>query len=150
MDLVELLGTSTAELASHPAFLGRRLAVERFDERLHVEAPESGFEVVDHGDGLIGTIHLHCRPGDGFAAFAGELPCGLAPTMTRAEVRRLLGEPEWSGEALTFAALGSMPPWDRFVLDEGYVHVSYSDDDSGLSLVTVMARAAAPSPPTPG
>ena len=117
---------------------------ERMEERTHVEAPTLGIGFVDHGDGIVGTIHVHCEASEGTGVFTGHLPMGLSKTMTRSEVRGLLGEPESSGGEVTLPVLGSRPAWDRFSVGEQLIHVAYRPGGPGLSLVTIMSRKVAP------
>ena len=144
MDLTGLLGTPFADLHAQAELSGHLTSPVRIEGRTHVGAPSIGIGFVDHGDGLVGTIHVHCDATEGMDRFAGELPHGLSRTMPQVEVRRLLGEPESSKAGLTLPVLGAMPPWDRFVVGECVVHVSYRADEQGLSLVTLMSREVAP------
>lgn len=144
MDLLGLLGTRVADLVADPELSGHLSPPERIEERTHVEAHKLGIGFVDHGDGVVGTIHVHCEAAEGMSAFIGPLPMGLSKTMTRSEVRDLLGQPESSGGEVTLPVLGSRPSWDRFKIDEGMVHVSYRIGAPGLSLITIMSRAVAP------
>lgn len=148
VDLNGLLGTPFADLQAHPELSGHLTSPVRTEGRTHVTAPVIGIGFVEHGDGLVGTIHVHCDATEDMGRFAGELPHGLSRTMSQVEVRRLLGEPESSGAALTLPVLGAMPPWDRFVVGAPVVHVSYRADEQGLSLVTLMSREVAPAPPS--
>jgi hypothetical protein len=148
VDLLGILGTRVADLAAHPELSGHLSHPERIEERTHVQAQSLGIGFVDHGDGVVGTIHLHCEASEGVRAFAGALPVGLTSSMTRYEVRTLLGQPESSGGEVTLPVLGACPSWDRFAVDEGMVHVSYKIGASGLSLVTIMSRAVAPRAPS--
>jgi len=117
---------------------------ELIEDRTHVTAPDLGIGFVDHGADVVSTIHLHCASGGGMDEFSGELPMGLSSTMTRSEVRALLGTPEASGDSVTLPGLGAKPPWDRFFVPRGVIHVSYRDDRPGLSLVTMMLPEAVP------
>jgi hypothetical protein len=135
-------------LQAQPGLSGHLTSPVRTEGRTHVDAPAIGIGFVDHGDGLVGTIHVHCDATESMDRFAGELPQGLSRTMSQVEVRRLLGEPESSGAGLTLPVLGVMPPWDRFIVGERVVHVSYRADEPGLSLVTLMCREVVPARPS--
>lgn len=144
VDFFGLLGTPITDVGAHPSLFGRLSSPELIEDRTHVTAPDMGIGFVDHGDGVVSTIHLHCDSGGGMDAFSGELPLGLSSTMTRSELRALLGTPEASGDSITLPGLGAKPPWDRFFAPRGVIHVSYRIDRPGLSLVTMMLREVVP------
>lgn len=145
MDLIGFLGSPTAELQADPELSGHLSRPERIEGRTHVVAPALGVGFVDHGTGHVSTIHIHCDASADTEAYVGELPSGLSRQMTLSEVRSVLGEPQASGERVTMPVLGSMPPWDRFLVAYGLLHVSYRSQRRGISLVTIMSRDVAPS-----
>lgn len=144
LDLLALLDRPLSELATDPRLAEHLLPLERVDDRTHVSAPELGLDFSDDADGLVRTVHIHVEPHDGMNGFRGRLPAGLSCDLNRSEVRALLGVPESFGEAVTLAVLGPQPSWDRFLVDGGFVHVSYRQDGRGLSMVTVMSLETAP------
>lgn len=143
MDLMRLLGLPITALEADPE-LGRHLTrPERIEHRTHVDAPAIGVGFVDHGDGVVDTINVRCDETEGPSAFRGDLPMGLATSMTRAEVRGVLGEPEaWGGGEVPWLP-GWRPAWDMFPVAGEVVHVSYRDREPGLAQVTVMLRELA-------
>lgn len=141
-----MLGSRFWELGGVPELEDHLTEPEAIEDRTHVGAPRLGLGFTEHGDGVVGVIHVYVEPGQGMHAFEGALPCGLSRGMGRPETRNLLGDPESSGEAMTLPVLGAQPAWDRFVVAEDvYLHVSYRRDGRpGLSLVTLMTKQFAP------
>ena len=121
--------------------LGR---AEELDGRWHVAAPAPGLAFVAPEDRVVSSVFVYCSPIQRFTPYAGPLPHGLTAPMGRDEVRSLLGPSERSGEASRLPVLGDKPAWDRFVVEEGRLHVSYRLGSPGISMLTLMTGESAP------
>jgi hypothetical protein len=143
---MRILGSRFGALEGVVDLAGYLTEPETIEDRTHLNAPALGLGFTEHGDGIVGVIHVYAEAGNGMHAFEGQLPCRLSRGMSRPEVRDLLGPPESSGEAVTLPVLGDKPSWDRFVVADGvYLHVSHRcDGRPGLSLVTLMTKEFAP------
>ena len=103
----------------------------------------AGYQLLCHS-GRVVTAFLYAEPAEGFAAFPGSLPGGLARGTRRAEVLARFGAPERSGEAVTVPGLGRQGAWDRFAVDAVRVHFQYTEPEQSIRLVSVIAEPHAP------
>jgi len=142
---MRILGSRFEALGSVPEIEEFLTEPETILDRRYISAEALGLEFSEHEDGVVGVIHVFTEPQHGVHPFEGELPCGLSSTMSRSEVRSLLGPPESAGEAITVPVLGDQPPWDRFVVaGDVYLHVSYRREHPGISRVTLMTEGCVP------
>lgn len=139
--LLENLGRSTDDKALQALLreLGLMTAPELEDGFGHAPAKAHGLDL------FFKEAHYHAKgleterlsPGArvfsdvSFSAkgFLGELPHALKFTESRAEVRKRLGEPNWS------SPLGV--PNDRWELDDRYLTLDFSRDESRIKRVTI-------------
>lgn len=135
MTIETLLGQSPDGLAAWLA--GAALCRHRVEDRTYLSAPEAGLGAQLDEAGRIAVVFLHSAGHEGHAAYAGTLPFGLEFGQSRDQVRALLGVPDRSGEASQLPFLGPKPAWDAFRRGAIEVHVSYTSDDAGISLVTL-------------
>ena len=89
------------------------------------------------------TIHVYCRPAEGYSAFTGGLPWGLQAGFDRRAVRSLLGRPSKSGELSASTYSEWTGPWDRWDFRPYTLHVQYSGVDGQADLVTLMLAGTA-------
>jgi hypothetical protein len=115
--------------------------------RHYLSDPEAGYELTQVG-GRIVTAFIYVRPGvgvgHGFTPFGGPLPGGLPSESTRAEVRRVLGKPSRSGEAMNIPGLGRKGAWDRYDRPAVCFHIQFTEDGERVQMVTLMAPESAP------
>ncbi len=131
-------------LQTDPALRGALEPAAELDGRWHVAAPALGLAFVALEDRVVSSVFVYCEPIEGFEPYAGPLPHGLTAAMGRDRVRSVLGPPERSGEASRLPVLGDRPAWDRFVVAEGRLHVSYRLGSPGISMLTLMTPETAP------
>ena len=144
MDPSSFLRRHLDGLQADPALHGALEPAEELDGRWHVAAPALGLVFGAPEDRVVSMVFVYCTPTEGFEPYGGPLPHGLAAPMSRDQVRSLLGRPERSGEASWLPVLGDKPAWDRFVVDEGRLHVSYRLGSPGISMLTLMTAESAP------
>ena len=144
MDPFSFLRRHLDGLEADPALHGALEPAEERDGRWHVAAPALGLAFAAPEDRVVSSVFVYCMSIEGFAPYGGPLPHGLSATMGRDQVRSLLGRPERSGEASRLPVLGDKPAWDRFVVDESRLHVSYRLGSPGISMLTLMTAESAP------
>ncbi len=108
-----------------------------------VTADQSPVELTIDNSDAVRVVFLHLNGYGGKTGFDGRLPYGLLSSHSQFDVRRLLGEPQFTRPALADSVLGLFGPADRYDHPSHSVHLEY-DQDGILVLVTVMA-----SPPGP-
>lgn len=131
-------------LQTEPALRDALHPAAELDGHWHVTAPALGLAFVARDDQVVSSVFVYCSPVEGFEPYAGPLPHGLTAAMSRDQVRSVLGPPERSGEASRLPVLGDRPAWDRFVVAEGRLHVSYRLGSAGISMLTLMTPETAP------
>jgi hypothetical protein len=109
----------------------------------HFVGKKAGYEISAE-DGTVVAVFLYVVKSDGFAAFPGPLPYDVPSESSRAEVRRLLGDPERSGKAHHDKILGPQGAWDRFAVDSVRIHFQYTDPELRIYRITVMTEESAP------
>ena len=144
MDPFSFLRRQLDDLRVDPALHGALGPAEERDGRWRVAAPALGLAFVAPEDRVVSMVFVYCTPIEGFEPYGGPLPHGLKTAMSRDQVRSLLGRPERSGDASRLPVLGDKPAWDRFVVDESRLHVSYRPGSPGISMLTLMTGESAP------
>lgn len=112
--------------------------------------PPLGYEMSIE-DGRVVAVFLYAGPQEGYAAWPGELPGGLAAGATRADVLAALGTPEKSGGPSRGGPLDPTGAWDRFLLTPpggpaggAVAHFQYELGGDAVRKVTLMPPDAAP------
>jgi hypothetical protein len=111
--------------------------------RSYLSGQAAGYALT-HQLGRVTNAVLYAEPAEGFVAFPGPLPGGLARGATRRQVLERFGLPERSGEATTIAGLGPQGAWDRFAVGDVRIHFQYTAVGELVQLVSVMAADVAP------
>ena len=85
------------------------------------------------------NIFLHGKNHKKIKAFADELPGGISFDMSREQVQKTLGKPDWSiekgGEGI-FATTNSADKW--FTENKEGYRVEYETDDKRIVLITII------------
>ena len=138
--LEDLLGLSYDKLASSKEFIGTPIPeLEKIEDQSYWSIYERGVSFVLPDNKTIGAVQLHSHGHEGFSGYANALPAGLSFSMNREEVRKLLGEPDRSGEEGEVLFLGKKPAWDSFFEGSFRIHVEYNFGQSALQLITITA-----------
>lgn len=98
----------------------------------------AGVSVTATLEGHVEAIHLYSEGFKKHREFGGVLPHGISFQNGREEIRANLGIPALSGGGDVVPVLGAIPLWDRFKMSGYDLHVQYTDDCLGVSLVTLM------------
>jgi hypothetical protein len=96
---------------------------------------DAGIELVAELDeDAISTIFLTPK-------FTGELPNDLQFNMSRIEVRKLLGQPDWSLEIGGTGILAITNPADKWWLPSvDALRVEYSEDETSIKMLSVASQ----------
>ena len=137
-DVIGLLGLRYEQLASSNVLRGVELPeLERIEDRSYLSVLSSGISFVFLDNETVGAIQLHAQDHEDFIGYAEPLPENLSFNMSRAEVRRLLGEPNQHGEEQEVIFLGKKPAWDAFLIDDVKIHLEYNFSESQIQLITI-------------
>ena len=137
-EAAELIGRRYSELPATALFRDTPIpAPEQIEDQSYVSLPDKGISLVLPDNQTVGAVQLYGQGHQGFSAFGGELPGGVAFGMDRSAVRAKLGAPDKQGEEKKVPILGDSPAWDSFVTPEGRVHVQYGLGGGGVQLVTL-------------
>ena len=133
-----LLGMSFEQLRSSDEMSGIKVPCPEFiDKDSYIQMPDYGMSFVLSDGRSVQAIQLYSRGRDGYGQFNGDIPGSLTYSMSRSRVRTNLGDAKFSGEAKVLPIIGEKPAWDQFEIDGVIVHVQYTRDLSGISLVTL-------------
>ena len=99
--------------------------------------PEVGVSCVSADKATVTAVQLHSLGHEGHSQFAGVLPSNLEFSMSRPQVRALLGEPLGHGDAAEIPVLGKKPPWDAFAVGPLRVHVEYHFECGSIQMITL-------------
>lgn len=123
------------EVLDAMALVGLPTTKDTFDlggqQRVYYSTPGDAVQFLFE-DGVLRTVFVATQDQGSTSAFerADELIEGLSGTATRAEVRALLGSPEWTSEDPSEEA-------DQFAVDDFFQHVIFVDDR--IARITAMS-----------
>lgn len=143
-DLLNLLGRDLHEPAVQSVIqqLGYPDLEEDEPSGFVIDTSWHGLELHLSDNKAINAIVLHTDdPNDELlCAYRGELPMGLSFSMTRDDVRKLLGSPIASGEGTLVLGL-QLQAWDNFVSNQHRYQIKYVDDTNNIASVWVEGTA---------
>jgi hypothetical protein len=91
-------------------------------------------------DRLVDTIFIHLLPDrGGGSVYRGPLFGGLAPTMRRPDVEKLLGPPDVTsqpGDTPMFPAVSAS--WIKYNRAEAQIHFDFTSDTGPIRMITLM------------
>jgi hypothetical protein len=130
-----LLGFNYDQLATSTEFSDTNLPeIEAIEDQSYLSVFDKGISFVFPDNQIVGAVQLHSHGHEGFVGYANALPLGLSFSMDREGVRKLLGEPDWSGEEGEVLFLGKKPAWDSFSQGNFRVHVEYNFGQTAANL----------------
>jgi hypothetical protein len=124
-NLLEQLGLENAKIKLKRGDFDVGVESEAFGVALNFSDPETyGMqELVRDGALVLSTVFLYSEGVEDHRQFQGDLPAGLEFSMSREEVNRKLGRPEWTSPAL---------PVDRWPIDGRRLVVRYHADERSI------------------
>ena len=145
-DLTMLLGMRLDDVAKAKAIqsliAGSQTVV--IDNRFHLQMPLHGIEIVADFDGRVSTIFLYSGGANDYSQFGGALPEGIGFADSQSSVHDRLGQPSANGGGQVIRFFGKAPKWDRYD-HEGYcLHIQYADNETSISLVSLMRPDSVP------
>lgn len=151
-DLIDLLRRPVTD-EKVGGLLGSRLAtLKRVGEFGYVNFREHGLEIAfseaprvipanaitDPTFLRVCAFHLHREGHEGFAAYRGKLPNGVALDEPEWSILRKMGEPTWSGGGGVDSTGSTIPYWIRYCLGDDYLRFQ-SDRSGHVEMITMMA-----------
>lgn len=115
-------------------FEGRKIVQDEMDYYLSNE--EKGIEIVISTVFEINTIHLFSKY-ENYMQFEDELPFNIEFSLTKVDIRSLLGEPSRTGGGTNALYIGFVYPWDKYYFDNYTMHFQYSIDELAISIITI-------------
>jgi hypothetical protein len=114
-------------------------AVRRVVEHLtYLDYTNKGISFIFDKDGCLEAIFLFSDGYEGYAAFSGRLPAGIAFGETSDKVRSKLGDPIETGGG-KIGILGKVIPfWEQYVCGGFRLTVQYNAATRGVDLVTIL------------
>lgn len=99
-------------------------------------------ELTDPNMLVVSAVHLHRKRHEGYAAYEGRLPGGIAFGDKEKDVLEKMGEPEARGGGGISSVLHRpIPRWLRYSLDDSALHVQM-DANGRVEMVTMYPRPA--------
>ena len=142
----ELLGMDLVKASDsalvRPLIVGAK--TDLIADRLHLQIPDHGIEIVADLNRTVSTIFLHSEGADGYHEFSGTTPERLSFEDSQATVRRRLGPPNDCGGGEVIPGFGKVPIWDRYDRGEYFLHVEYGDGESSIRLLSIMRPDSVP------
>lgn len=106
-------------------------------QEYYIEGKNGEWQFLLSEDSIITTIFIFPHKG-------GPLINGVGSNWTRKDVINKLGNPESSGEITDSPFLGKKGAWDRFYLQDYYLHIEYTLDGKGIEKQTLMLPEVVP------
>jgi hypothetical protein len=111
--------------------------VEIMGESPYLNARNAGISFALNKKLKIEAIFLYANKVENFKQYQDVLPGGLTFEMSRAQVRKALGEPSMSGEVGNSGIFAIEFSFDRYESDSTYLRFEYADQDKYIRLVTI-------------
>jgi hypothetical protein len=111
--------------------------VEVMGESNYLNARDAGISFALNKQLKIDAIFLYADGVEDFKQYQEDLPGGLSFDMSRAQVRKVLGEPSFSGEAGGTGIMAIKFSFDRYESDTNYIRFEYTEKDKQIRLVTM-------------
>ena len=110
---------------------------EDFDDSGYFLQRSLGFEATVRTDERVGIIYFHSAGHHGYEQYRGELPRGLDFSMSRSDVRSLIGAPAAEGGPVTDILTDKEIHWDRWTFPEYQLHCQYPERQDSTDMVTI-------------
>lgn len=144
-DLCALLGKSIESPAVEVlvAELGHQ-EVKTVVDRHYFKFQADGLSLATDEGMMIETIFLYGGDREGFKRYERDLPHGLRLDWDQRYVRAALGQPSASGGGEEIPLYGLAARWDRYDFPTYSLHLEYTSEGQGISLVTLSTPEATP------
>ncbi|MEO6978539.1 MAG: hypothetical protein ABJA76_05470 [Mucilaginibacter sp.] len=103
--------------------------------------PLLGIDLVLTENYDIKAIHFYSGKESEANQFSDKLPFDLNFTLSRFEIRRILGFPGTSGGGDFSFLYGITPQWDKYFCDGFNLHLQFSEDESKIELITLDSQS---------
>lgn len=103
----------------------------------------NGIEIrQDLDDKTIETIFIKFfKEGKGWKVFSGNAPCGILQTMSRTEIIKQLGKPDWSLEKGGIGIMAITNSADKWFDESGNgIRVEYAEDDKSIKMISIQSK----------
>ncbi len=132
--------------------------IERDEYYGSVEFRDQGFDLVlkeaawvlpstamtDPKELIVVGFHFHREGHEGYRAYTGRLPSGVALNDSQQEIRRKLGQPfDTGGGGVSSVLKRPLPRWIKYIIGQVVIHFQFDSDDK-VEMITLFAAA----PPT--
>lgn len=110
---------------------------EVMGESNYLNARDSGISFALNKKSKVESIFLYSDGVEEFKQYSEKLPGEISFEMSRAQVRKALGEPSLSGEAGGVGLMAIDFSFDRYESDTHYIRFEYTENDAHIRLVTI-------------
>lgn len=128
--------------AVQPLMAGSK--TDLIDNRFHLQIRLHGIEFVADFDGRVSTVFFYSGGANDYRQFAGALPEGIGFGDSQSSVHQRLGQPSVNGGGKVIQFFGKAPKWDRYDREGFSLHIQYVDNESSISLVSLMRPDSVP------
>lgn len=111
--------------------------VEVMGESNYLNARDAGISFALSKKLKVDAIFLYADQVEDFQQYQGDLPGGFSFDTSRAQVKKALGEPSFSGEAGGEGIMAIEFSFDRYESDTHYIRFQYTENDTQIRLVTI-------------
>lgn len=117
--------------------------VARDGSETNYKYESDGIEIVVGRDARVSGVFLIVVPDGEYARYTGTFPDGVSESSNRAEVRRILGEPDRAIEVQNVMVLGPQPASDIYRFGEAAINFRFGGPQGQLSEMSVYSRSRA-------
>jgi hypothetical protein len=110
---------------------------EVMGESNYLNARDAGISFALDKKSKVESIFLYSDGVEDFKQYSEELPGEILFEMSRAQIRKALGEPGFSGEAGGVGLMAIDFSFDRYESDIHYIRFEYAEKDAHIRLVTI-------------
>jgi hypothetical protein len=137
-----VLGKKVKEIQDTADFRGVSVPVpELIGDEYYIEIPSIGVSMVLPDGETVTAIHLHAENHEGYSQYQGEIPTGILFSMSREQVRKILGAPIQYSDGRKVLLLGERPAWDAYIINDLKIHFEYAENTDSIGLVTLSTMS---------
>lgn len=115
------------------------IALERGIDVSFLFNPNLGIDVIIRDDNTVKAIHLYSGNDHNSNRFIDILPFDLVFTNSRMNVLEKLGTPFLSGGGGASLLYQEIPYWDKFKIENYFIHIQYGKATNCIDLVTISS-----------
>ncbi len=102
---------------------------------------ELGIDLILDEKDVVKSIHFYSVGTTDIKEFTDKLPYNLSFKLTKDRTREMFGVPDFTGGGDFSFLHGVVPMWDKYTIDNIFLHIQFTGDGKGISLLTLDRKS---------